>query len=312
MIPKTIHYAWFGPKELPELAIKCLESWKKNCPDYKIIRWSEENFDINICDYVKEAYENKKYAFVSDFVRLYALVQHGGVYMDTDVELIKPIDEFLCEKAFSGFESFTDVPTGIMGAERGFRLFEELLDAYRDRHFVQPDGKLDMTTNVAAITDSCVKHGLVRNNTKQRVAGLTLYPKDYFCPKDWTNGMIHITTNTCAIHHYSGSWLKKVSKSLICSRLKEIKGASKLYLYGAGKYAEECIKILDMADVKIHGIVVTELEKKYTFYGHKIIEADCIEDKDALVLIAVREQFYQEIVNGLNDRGIKNYIYVCE
>lgn len=312
MIPKIIHYCWFGSKKMPDLEVKCLESWKKNCPDYKIIKWSEENFDINICEFVKEAYENKKYAFVSDFVRLYVLVYYGGIYMDADVEVLKPIDKFLCETAFSGFQSITVVPTGIMGAEKGFPFFKELLDEYWEKHFIQPNGKLDLTANVAMITDSCVKYGLIKNNEKQNIVGLTLYPRDYFCPKDPSTGRIYITENTYTIHHFTGSWVKRVSKSLIDLKLEQLKSASQLYLYGAGEYAGECIKILDAVDVEINGVVVTTPGEKHTFYGHKVIGVDSLEEKSALILIAVSEQYYQEIADGLKSRGLDNYIYVCE
>ena len=118
MIPKIIHYCWFGDKELPKLAKKCLASWKKYCPDYQIKCWNESNFDVNSNQYVKEAYENKKYAFVTDYVRLYALYNFGGVYMDTDVEVIKNIDDFLNCKGFSSFESTNLVPTGILASEK--------------------------------------------------------------------------------------------------------------------------------------------------------------------------------------------------
>ena len=118
MIPKIIHYCWFGGKELPELAKKCIASWKKYCPDYEIIRWDESNFDLESCQYVKQAYQSKKYAFVTDYVRLYAMYTQGGVYMDTDVELTKNLDKFLDHQGFSGFESEAQIPTGIMAAEK--------------------------------------------------------------------------------------------------------------------------------------------------------------------------------------------------
>ena len=153
MIPKKIHYCWFGGKELPELAKKCIASWEKFCPDYEIIRWDESNFNINICKYVTEAYQNKKFAFVTDYVRLYAMHTQGGIYMDTDVELTKNLDIFLDNQGFSGFESEEHIPTGIMASEKGFSLFEELLSYYTDRSFVKEDGALDTTTNVEIITN---------------------------------------------------------------------------------------------------------------------------------------------------------------
>ncbi len=207
MIPKKIHYCWFGKNPLPELAQNCIASWKKYCPDYEIIEWNEETFDIESNAYVKEAYEAKKWAFVSDFVRLYALVQQGGVYMDTDVELLKPIDGFLSCAAFSGFEAADRIPTGIMACEQGHPLFTELLQDYDHRHFLLDNGEYDTTTNVTTITNLCLKHGLELNNQLQTVCGFTLYPFEFFCPKDSTTKLVHLTENTHCIHHFDGSWL---------------------------------------------------------------------------------------------------------
>lgn len=207
MIPKKIHYCWFGGNPLPELAQKCIESWKKYCPDYEIIEWNEQNFDLNCCDYVKEAYAAKKWAFVSDVARLYALVTQGGIYMDTDVEVLRPMDDILerCE-AVSGFETDTSIPTGLMGCCAHHPLFEELLHDYDDAHFLKEDGTPDLTTNVVRITNTCLKYGLKLDNTLQTVAGFTLFPKDYFCPKDSTTRELHLTENTYTIHHFDGSW----------------------------------------------------------------------------------------------------------
>lgn len=206
MIPKKIHYCWFGKNPLPELAQNCIASWKKYCPDYEIIEWNEENFDLSSNKYVQEAYEAKKWAFVSDYVRLYALVNHGGVYMDTDVELLKPIDRFLEHKAFSGFEAADRIPTGIMACEKEHPLFTELLHDYDNRRFLLDNGEYDTTTNVTTITNICLEHGLLLNNQTQTVCGFTLYPNDYFCPKDAITKDIHLTENSYCIHHFDGSW----------------------------------------------------------------------------------------------------------
>lgn len=206
MIPKIIHYCWFGGNPLPELAQKCIESWRKYCPDYEIRRWDESNFDVNYNDYVREAYEAKKWAFVSDVVRLYALVNYGGIYMDTDVEVIKPLDDLLHHEAVSGFESKSRIPTGLMSCREGQALFTELLHDYDGIHFKRSDGTFDTTTNVKRITNKCLKYGLVLNNSLQTICGLTLYPSEYFCPKDLTTRVINLTKNTLTIHHFDGSW----------------------------------------------------------------------------------------------------------
>lgn len=207
MIPKKIHYCWFGRGEMPELALKCIESWKKYLPEYEIKEWNEDNFDLDLYPYVREAYDNRKFAFVTDVVRLYALYHEGGIYMDTDVEVLKPLDTFLDCPAFSGFEDDVHVPTGIMASEKGGKWAEENLAYYDGRHFVNEEGVCDLTTNVVTITNYMLSHGLKRNNAFQQFPGLiTFYPKDYFCPKSYEDGKIYLTDNTYTIHHFAGSW----------------------------------------------------------------------------------------------------------
>ena len=192
---------------LSELAQKCIESWRKFCPDYEIIRWDESNFNLNYNEYVLEAYEAKKWAFVADVARLYVLVNYGGIYMDTDVEVLKPLDEFLQYEAFSGFESQTRIPTGIMASVIGQELFMELLSEYDGIHFIKVDGSYDLTTNVIRITNRCLKYGFVPNNQKQTINGVTFFPKEFFCPKDYNTRITEITDNTYTIHHFDGSWM---------------------------------------------------------------------------------------------------------
>lgn len=208
MIPKTIHYCWFGGNELPPLAKKCIKSWKKYCKGYKIIRWDESNFDISSAPlYVRQAYEAKKWAFVTDYVRLWAMTKYGGIYMDTDVEAVKPLDQFLKHQAFSGFESDTNIPTGIMACEKDFPMFSKFLHYYDDARFINNDGSLNTTTNVKLITDECIMHGLIQNNTFQIVEGFALYPRIVFCPG--SPGLIDVKTanETYTIHWFAGSWL---------------------------------------------------------------------------------------------------------
>lgn len=208
MIPKVIHYCWFGRGQMPKLALKCIESWKKYCPDYEIKEWNEDNFDLDMYPYVREAYDARKFAFVTDVVRLYALYHEGGIYMDTDVEVIKPLDSLLQYDAVSGFESPTQIQTGLMASRDGHPLFKELLDEYNGIHFRRPDGTLDTTTNVTRISNTCLKYGLRLDNTLQTVCGFTLLPKDYLCPKSYKTGELELTANTLCIHHFSGSWVQ--------------------------------------------------------------------------------------------------------
>lgn len=210
MIPKTIHYCWFGGNPLPKSALKCIASWRKYLPDYEIKEWNESNFDVNVIPYTQEAYEAKKFAFVTDYVRLYALYKEGGIYMDTDVEVLKSFNPFLHHHAFSGFESDNNVPTGMMAAETGSLWAKDLLCGYDGRTFINPDGSLDTTTNTAVITQYMVSKGLILNNHYQDLADLiTIYPSEYFCPKDHGTGQIYLTPNSYCIHHFAGSWLQK-------------------------------------------------------------------------------------------------------
>lgn len=207
MIPKIIHYCWFGNGEKPELAKKCIESWKKYCSDYELMEWNEQNFDISSAPlYVRQAYENKKWAFITDYVRLYAMVNYGGVYMDTDVEVIKPIDEFLNNRAFSGFEDGINIPTGIMASEKDFPLFKELLAYYDNIEFINQDGTLNTVTNVTIITGICENKGLLKNNKFQIIDGFAIYPEEYFCPIDYESGKLKKTRDTYTIHWFAGSW----------------------------------------------------------------------------------------------------------
>lgn len=206
MIPKKIHYCWFGRGQMPALAVKCIESWKKYLPEYEVKEWNEDNFDLELYPYVREAYDNRKFAFVTDVVRLYALYTEGGIYMDTDVEVLKPLDILLPYEAVSGFESSIQVPTGLIASEAGSPIIGELLSEYDNRRFMKKSGELDVTTNVFYITQTLLKYGLKLDDTYQTVNGFTFFPHDYLCPKSVKDGKIFITDNTLAIHHFAGSW----------------------------------------------------------------------------------------------------------
>ena len=205
-IPKVIHYCWFGRKRMPKLTKKCIESWKKNLPDYKLILWNEDNFDISINPFMKQAYDSHKFAFVSDFLRLYVLYKYGGIYMDTDVEVIKNLDPFLTKTAFSGFENINFIPTGIMASEKNHPWVKVLLDYYEDKFFINDDGSYNNRPNTEIITELSKQLGLKLDNTYQVLnGGIHIYPNDYFCPKSIYGG-INLTQNTYTIHHFVGSW----------------------------------------------------------------------------------------------------------
>lgn len=206
-IPKIIHYCWFGGKPKPKLAEKCLQSWKKFCPDYQILEWNEDNFDISTAPmYVRQAYEAGRWAFVTDYVRLRGLTELGGIYMDTDVEVIRPLDPFLEQKAFAGFEHVERVQTGLLACEKGFPLFLDFLRYYDNATFLRPDGTVDTTTNVEVLTNLCRQRGLVLNDRFQVVEGLAIYPREVFCPVDFDTKKLKKTRKTVTIHWFSGSW----------------------------------------------------------------------------------------------------------
>lgn len=222
MIPKTIHYCWFGDNPKSKLVEKCIKSWKKHCPDYEIIEWNESNFDVNCCDYVKEAYEAKKWAFVTDYVRIWALNTYGGVYLDTDVELKKSLDKFLSHRAFTGFEK-EDLPfTAIYGSEANHPLCTTIISHYKDRQFLLPDGSFDLTTNTITVTELMTqKYNLDLSNKTQILSdGLAVYSNDYFCPKSYDDDRVYKTKNTHAIHWFNASWHTEEEKKEIACAIK--------------------------------------------------------------------------------------------
>ena len=219
MIPKVIHYCWFGRNPLPPLAIKCIESWKKFLPDYEIKEWNEDNFDVNMIPYTKEAYEAKKYAFVSDYARFWILYHYGGLYFDTDVEVVKNMDDIIARGPFMGCEgeasdtSVASVAPGLgLGVNPGLPFYNEMLELYSTLHFINTDGSYNQKTIVAYTTEMLCNYGLRNINEIQECAGMWIYPKDYFCPKDYYTGKLHLTENTMSIHHYDASWKSKSSE----------------------------------------------------------------------------------------------------
>lgn len=209
MIPKKIHYCWFGGNPLTDDAKRYIQTWREYCPDYEIIEWNESNFDVNENTYCREAYAAKKWAFVSDYVRLKVLYEYGGIYMDTDVEVCKNLDFLLNHGAVSGYESEKSIPTGTIAARQGHEWIKFLLDDYNNRHFSTVDGKYDLTTNVETITKlTKEKYGIVLDGKKIEFGdNAIVLPFDYLCAKTFWTGEIIRTVNTFTIHHFSGSWL---------------------------------------------------------------------------------------------------------
>lgn len=209
MIPKKIHYCWFGRGEKTQLAKKCIDSWSKYCPDYEIIEWNEDNFDINMNAYTRMCYDEKKYAFLSDYARLLIVAEHGGVYFDTDVELVKSLDELLCKDAFFGFENKQYVATGLgFGSIPHGVAIEAMLAEYDSLL----NGKKGTLGCPILNTKALIKLGLVQNGLKQNVSDAVIYPPSVFNPYDSATGKLNITSETFSIHWYAATWMSKRQK----------------------------------------------------------------------------------------------------
>ena len=230
-IPKIIHYCWFGRNPLPESAVKCIESWRKYMPDYEIREWNEDNFDVNIIPYTAEAYSVGKYAFVSDYASFWILYRYGGIYFDTDVEVIKPIDDIVAKGAFMGIEvmcrvipedlvGYPMIAPGLgIGATAGMEFYRKMLNFYSDLHFLRDDGSIIEGTVVSHTTRMLVKEGLQKSPEMQQIAGIWIYPVDYFNPFDDITGRLKKTENTRSIHWYARTWIKYNPYRLWLSRM---------------------------------------------------------------------------------------------
>lgn len=207
-IPKKIHYCWLGRNPKPKSVLKCIESWKKYCPDYEIIEWNEDNLDISSHLYSKQAYDAKAWAFATDYFRLWIVYTHGGIYLDTDVQVIKPLDPLLENKAFMGFETEVHIASGLgFGAEAGSPFLAENMKIYEDLSYLNEDGTYNRLPAPEYSTKVARAYGLTNDTGEiQKVLDLTCYPREYFAPKEFFTGRIHITRNTYTIHHYSATW----------------------------------------------------------------------------------------------------------
>ena len=209
-IPKIVHYCWFGGKEKPDSVKKCIESWKRYLPDYELMEWNENNFNIDKLQYTKEAYEAGKYAFVSDVARIEALYQYGGFYMDTDVEVLKSFTPLLDSRCVLGMEEKEYVATSFMAFEKGHPLVKQFLDLYKNLTFLDEKGQIITGTNVAKLTNMLIEKGLVQENHYQELEdGIKIYPKEFFSPYDYINCYYNITENSYCVHHFAVTWMSK-------------------------------------------------------------------------------------------------------
>lgn len=221
-IPKVIHYCWFGGNELNKSAKKYIASWKKYFPEYEIKEWNELNYDVKKISYIRQAYEEKKYAFVSDYARFDILYHEGGVYFDTDVEVIKTFEDILSNGSFMGCEidgpgvtnETIAVNPGLgMAAEKGLDIYKDILDFYNTQQFIRDDGSLNTETVVIKVTKILKEYGLKENKGIQKICDITIYPKEYFNPKDSSTGKLELTENTHSIHWYSMSWMSPAMRA---------------------------------------------------------------------------------------------------
>ena len=222
MIPKIIHYCWFGGNPLPELAVKCINSWKKYLPDYEIVEWNESNYDVRKISYIAQAYDAKKYAFVSDYARFDILYQFGGIYFDTDVEVIKDMSDILANGAYAGIESSgkgAALNTGLgLASPVASPILKEILKSYENDQFLNNDNSLNLTTVVTRVSNIFEKYGFTDESKIQNVAGFTIYPEEYFCPINPATGVMNITENTRTIHHYAATWTIPLRKKYMKMR----------------------------------------------------------------------------------------------
>lgn len=224
-IPKKIHYCWFGKAPLPKSVLQCMESWRRYCPDYEIIEWNETNFDVNAVRYTKEAHDRKKWAFVSDYARLKIIYENGGIYLDTDVELIKPLDPLLEYEGFMGFQNDGTVATGLgFGAVAGHPLIRAMLDDYMEIPFLKEDKTMDLTACPVRNTKRLESLGLRSDGTRQEILGVQIFPAEYFSPMDWRNGKLRKTAATYSIHRYDASWLSREEQRWV--RLRHLIGTT--------------------------------------------------------------------------------------
>lgn len=208
VIPKVIHYCWFGHNPIPDRYKRWMESWHKFCPDYEIREWNEDNYDITKNKYMYDAYQNKKWGFVPDYARLDIIYEHGGIYLDTDVELVQNLDDMLYQKGFAGFESSDFVNFGLgFGAVRGLPVIREMRDAYDKRCFLNQDGTLNLTASPAYQTEILLEKGLQLDGEYQRLGDFVIYPEKMFSGKCYDTRRIRLTTYTKSIHHYDASWM---------------------------------------------------------------------------------------------------------
>ena len=238
MIPKIIHYCWFGGKPIPEKYQKYIDSWRRFLPDYEIKEWNESNYDVKCIPFSAEAYSTGKFAYVSDYARLRIMYENGGVYFDTDVEVIKPLTDILSKGGFMAFEKNSNAEQGELlnvalglgfAVEPNNPIIKEIMEFYETHHYIYPDGHMEQITIVKVTTKKKKKRGLYTSDRPTKIDGITIYPWEYFCPIEFLGNKLEITENTHTIHHYSASWMSwtdklKMKKGYYANKLRKFLG----------------------------------------------------------------------------------------
>lgn len=325
-IPRVIHYCWLSGEPFPEDIQKCIDSWAEKMPGYEIKLWNKNNFDCDGCIYTRQAMEEKKYAFVSDYIRLYALYYEGGIYLDSDIEVFRSFDGLLDNRAFTGFESGGRIGAWILASEKGNPLFKDFLDYYEGRSFYKESGEMDLTPNTVPITKILVEHGLKPENTVQRLADITVYPEEYFCPKNPWNGETNITEAAYAMHLFKGAWNSLADRDLPfiadirrhVGEFKEWMGRGRqkgrgVVIYGMGVVGRNVLEQLKIQwpGLEPECILVTEYDNGWTeINGIPVVETGKSShvDREAVVLVATIPGYHEEIEAVLRKNGYK-YIY---
>ena len=318
MIPKKLHFCWLSGEVYPPLVQKCLDSWQKYLLDYELKIWTKENSPLDDNDYVKEAMSVGKYAFVSDYIRLYALYHEGGIYLDSDVEVLKDFRPLLNEPAFIGWERCGRVGPWLIASRSGNPVIKALLDEYKNAHFLT-DGKMNLTVNTIPATRVLIKKGLQPEDSIQRLEAFTVFPERYFCPKDPWTGEVEIRDDTYAIHHFAGSWnhladtdmpyIKAVPEMIKVFKDKwqnEYKGRP-VVIYGMGIVGLNAYKALkNYSEINVVAFMVSKFDHKWRSYdGVPIVELKAADSwtEEPVVLIGTVPRQHGAIRSTLRDNG---------
>ncbi len=318
LIPKKIHYCWLSGEPYPAQIQKCIDSWHEHMPDYDFKLWDMNSFDVDSVPYVRQAVDNRKWAFASDYIRIWALYTEGGIYLDSDIIVTRSFDDLLDKDAFTAFESGGRIAAWIFASRAGNPLFKELLDYYDGRSFLRGDGTLDLTPNTIPATHILVRHGLKAENRVQQLDNITVFSEDFFCPRNPWTGRRNDTVNTHAEHLFLGGWMDNKDDEVymreVDERLEKVAmGASEMwardgiYIYGAGIVGHMVLEHMmrQYPDTQIKGFIVSSNEfgweeiEKVPIY---LVDDDNVK-RDEPVLIATIPKHKAAIRESLNRNG---------